>query len=384
VIVSGQPLRNTTAFGIILCAVWILASFRIDALREDGLYVQDLLAFHLIKQAVETEMGAPSPGCPVPTQSRDFCGLYIRDPWISDHYGWLTFIQSDLLAESFKDLQPTTDAKGPSFTAWKSKNTNTTILSPLDKPTSLWEISADMMGNERFGNRVFEPYYILQDEKGRISVVSVEDLYVDTKPRRDIIIFSSEPEHSNKIKTFLSFMGQSFTEDLGDININDSHLGKLVHDYIDVSNSRETVAGLAMPLTYVPVAVGVLLIMVSILLGGIAAALNMGRRRVYDLTEEYGWPLLYSGGGGIGLLTLLAGLTLAIVALSAPGVALYRTWIVAVKSPNRELALWFLIGSLSLFSLSICLNVTVQLMLRQSIRTKETPQFVEKEENEEC
>jgi hypothetical protein len=70
--------------------------------------------------------------------------------------------------------------------------------------------------------------------------------------------------------------------------------------------------------------------------------------------------------------TFILGLCLAFLALSVPGIAIHRTWVIAAGSNTREAALWLwvLVGSLGAFSAAICVNIIVQFMLRQSIRRK--------------
>jgi hypothetical protein len=76
----------------------------------------------------------------------------------------------------------------------------------------------------------------------------------------------------------------------------DSYILKLAHDYLVPDNVRETIAGLSVPTQYAPWVLSALLLMSAILIGGCGAAFNMARSQVDRLEEEYGWPLLYSGG----------------------------------------------------------------------------------------
>ena len=131
---------------------------------------------------------------------------------------------------------------------------------------------------------------------------------------------------------------------------------KLTHDYLDPNGFRETVAGLTVPLRYVPIILSALLSMSAILLLGFAAAFNLARQQVGQLTEEFGWPLLYSERGIIGSATYASGILLALLSLAVPALALWRAWVLAEESLTREFSLWLLGGSIIAFALAIVLT----------------------------
>jgi hypothetical protein len=47
-----NQLRNITAFGIVLCAIWILASFNIEGSRRQRLLIQDYLAYLVLEDGI--------------------------------------------------------------------------------------------------------------------------------------------------------------------------------------------------------------------------------------------------------------------------------------------------------------------------------------------
>jgi hypothetical protein len=114
----------------------------------------------------------------------------------------------------------------------------------------------------------------------------------------------------------------------------------------------------------VPGVLSALLVVSSILLLGTAAAFNMARGQLQ--TEEYGWPLLYSGRDIVGSAILVLGILMALVALSIPIFAIYRVWVVARYSSEFG-AFLALAGSLCAFALAMALRTPFKTLVRRGL-----------------
>jgi hypothetical protein len=164
-------------------------------------------------------------------------------------------------------------------------------------------------------------YAIVVDEHGG-SIYPVSLLKFAEEPQHTSLRFRSR--YYEETNAWVASLGQGYPTSIDRLELSDTTLSKLVHDYYRVENMRETIAGLTVPLHFAPTILSILLAMSSILLIGMASALNMARHQARLLTEEYGWTRL-----------------------------------------------WALIFSLVAFSVVIFLNIIVQFMLRQSIRGNE-------------
>jgi hypothetical protein len=355
-----NQLRNIAVFGIVLCAIWVLASFNIEASRRQRLLIQDYLAYLALNDSARSE-GRCLSGARIEAP----CRLVVYHPWLGKAI-YLDGIRLDV-----GQLEPVfSDITGIKY--WKSDKFIFDINWPKFKLRQFWELrpaEATDLADPVVHILVSDYAIIFADDEdgGRVFVVSL--LKSEGKPQHKILRTTSR--YSEETDAWIASLGQGYPTRIGGLSLQDPMLSKLVHDYYRVENMRETIAGLTIPLHYVPMILSALLTMGSILLFGIASAFNMARHQASLLTEEYGWPLLYSGGGVIGFLTFILGLALAILALSVPGFAIYRTWVIATDTTTREPVLWVLVGSLGVFSVAIFVNIIVQFMLRRSIRGKE-------------
>jgi hypothetical protein len=371
-----NQLRNIAVFGIVLCAVWVLALFNIEGFRSGRLLIQDYLLYLTLNDSInKAENYEELKVCLQDARIGVPCRLKVYHPWLDKP------IDLDTVRLDVGQLEPVVvDSKGITK-SWKSNKFVFEFPSNDNgyfKPTQFWVLrpaqAADLA--EPMVHTLVSDYAIVVNEYGAIIPVSMVESVGDSQHK--ILRFDSR--HFEEADAWLASLGQGYPSNIRKLTLQDPMLGKLVHDYYRFENMRETIAGLTIPLNYAPPILSALLAMSSILLIGIASALNMARHQASLLTEEYGWPLLYSGGG----VTFILGLALALLALSVPGIAIYRTWVIAAGSNTRELALWVLIGSLGFFSVAICINTVVQCMLRQSIRANETKAAGEKREREVC
>jgi hypothetical protein len=358
-----NQLRNTTVFGIVLCAIWILASFNIEASRRPRLLIQDHLAWLALHDGVNK-----SYRCLSGAGIGDPCALVVYHPWLD----------KAIYLDAFPlDGQLEHGSTGINY--WKSDKVTFDIQSSdlcLNQPSMLfWELRpagatdpANPTAQLLISDYTFVTSPAIDHPPGiRMRVVSL--LKVEGDAQHKFVRCGSR--YSEEADAWVASLGQGYPTTMRHLSLQDPLLSKLVHDFYQVENMHEAIAGLTIPLHYVPMILSGLLTMSSILLIGIASAFNMARHQTSLLTEEYGWPLLYSGGGAIGFLTFILGLALAILALSVPGIATYRTWVIAAGSNTREPALWVLVVSLGIFSVAISLNIIFQFILRQLIREKE-------------
>jgi hypothetical protein len=60
-----NQLRNTTVFGMLLCAIWILASFNLEVSRSQRLWIQDYLVYLVLQDSISkaTDDGGSLKAC---------------------------------------------------------------------------------------------------------------------------------------------------------------------------------------------------------------------------------------------------------------------------------------------------------------------------------
>jgi hypothetical protein len=381
-----NQLRNVTAFGIVLCAISILVLLNLKSYSTNRYLIRDYLAYLVLEDAIkQAKQDDELKQCLQDARIGVPCRLIATHPWL----GRAVFL--DAVRQDVGDLQPAYHEPSK-VRYWQSNKLVLDVLGrnaqppgPSFKPAQFWTLTRAEATpeDEPMLNTYTLDYAILVDVNGNWYPVSQR--YTDDPkkvPQHKLLrLTSSRYEETD---AWVASLGQGYPSSIGSLTLLDPMLSKLVHDYYRVENMHETIAGLTIPLNLAPLILSALLVLSSILMVGMAAAFNMARLQVSLLTEEYGWPLLYSGGGVTGRITFGFGVAMAVFALSVPLVGIYLASDLQTDEDSRIPTLWVLIGSLAAFSVAIILNIVVQLRLRRSIRLNVARDEREKEERTMC
>jgi hypothetical protein len=167
---------------------------------------------------------------------------------------------------------------------------------------------------------------------------------------------------------WLGSLGQVIPNGIDNLTLEDPVFGKLVHDFIQDESGRETVAGIGIPLHYVPLVIATLVLICAILLVGTASALLKAEEFPESFVEEFGWSLLETDSSIGGRFNFLAGILLVLLTFSLPLLAEWRVTEFAMQSFAYTTSLWILGASIIAFMCALGANFAAQLDLRNAIR----------------
>jgi hypothetical protein len=378
-----NQLRNITGFGIVLCAISILVSLNLDSYSRNRFLLEDYLAYLVLEESIKTAKEDDElKGCLNAARIGQPCRLIPWHAWL----GRAAFL--DAIRQDIGSLQPAIYQE-TKVKYWKSDKVvfdiemkNGQRPPSSFEPVQFWTLARAEATDpqEPLLQAFIGRYAIIVDSNGYMYPVSQNGFVGD--PKHKILRLTSM--RYEETDAWVASLGQGYPSSISGLSLQDPMLSKLVHDYYRVENMHETIAGLTIPLNYAPAIISALLVMSSVLLIGIAAAFNMARSQGSLLTEEYGWPLLYSGGGVAGWITFGLGVAMAVLALSVPLLAMYLALDLQMDEDSRMPVLWVLFGSLGALSVAIILNIVLQLRLRYSIRVAIAEAEHDKEEREMC
>jgi hypothetical protein len=149
------------------------------------------------------------------------------------------------------------------------------------------------------------------------------------------------------------------------ISLSDPVISKLAIQYLSPdSDLHQDVAGLPVPIYLAPFVIGALLIVLSSILVGTAAAFFDLRRRADN--EANSWVMLYTGDGS--RFTILASVALALGALAVPVASIARTWKILHDMEHAEvdkLPSYVLLTGLVFLLSALVVNLIAQASLRR-------------------
>jgi hypothetical protein len=237
-----KELRNVSAFAVILCAIWIISSVTLQSALKHRADIEDLFAYYLLVHYSEDVA--------ICGHSEQVCRRVISDPWLSEFFELQT-----------KDID---------FANLRARRRITLIGTSM--PLAAWEVRVKVLDppTDLFKTRLitspFERYWIVEYPEHKYGVLKADDY-------ENEIFLSAGPRRAKEIDLWLGSLGQVIPNGIDNLTLEDPVFGKLVHDFIQDESGRETVAGIGIPLHYVPLVIATLVLICEILLVGTASAL---------------------------------------------------------------------------------------------------------------
>ena len=233
-----NQLRNIIVFGIVLCAIWILASLNIEGSQSQRLLIQDFLAYLTLGDSIRKATAEGLIGCLRDARIGAPCSFVVYHPWLGKA------IHLDAIRLDIGQFEPAVySSTGIKY--WKSdkaifdlqqSNDTPFPLLPFFEPKQLWELKPGQATDlaDPILRRLISDYAIVVDVHHGYFIAPVSLLKFDSKLK-----VRTTSRYYEETDAWIASLGQGYPTRIGGLTLNDPMLSKLVHDYYRVENMRK-------------------------------------------------------------------------------------------------------------------------------------------------
>jgi hypothetical protein len=259
------------------------------------------------------------------------------------------------------------------------KCTPLTLTAPWDpnlkiqfKLRSLPGFSADIGAYSVIADKSFVPVSAYSIGRFHAAVTPIHDVSFTPRHIADAVAGGDElprsPRLWNRTRIVLNLLSTSApAQDFkvpNDVKLGDPVVKRFITDYLSIDGTKETLAGLPIPVLMLPFGMAALIVISCCILVGTWAAFR--GVRFQSIHEESGWVMLEARKGAEGATVAVASYVLASATLAVPAIALAQTVRLGLGSPSfvDSMGLWMLTVTLGVLLLAMAGNVFELLRLR--------------------